>query len=167
MTLEELNGALGKQFPDRETAIKSIKDTFSYVGKKVEDIEKEVIAKVQNNEAVTKLTSEMANLRKDMFYKDNPQYADPDVRKIIEGLGANPAEIVQSEPFKNIFTKVQGFNETAKLKTVLESNPRLAVSKDNLSKAAELFRTSSTDKGQTRDQAESLIAGAVRATYQK
>ena len=44
MTLSEINAALGKNFPNKEAALKSFKDTFSYVGKKVEDVKKEVMA---------------------------------------------------------------------------------------------------------------------------
>lgn len=158
MTLTELNQHLGKAFPTKEAALKSIADTFSYVGKKKEDIEKEVLARVptQTDPAIVK---ELENIRKDMFYKDNPQYADPNVRAIIEKLGSNPSEVTSRPEFQTIFEKVKGYDESQKLKTVLDSNPRLATSRDALGKAVDLKK-----EGANSDAVEAQIAEAVLAT---
>lgn len=164
LTLSELNEALGgKDFKDKATAIKSLKDLNSYVGKKVGDIKNEVVAELKNNDVTNALAKELSEMRKGMFYKDNPQYATPEVREIIEGLGTDPAEVVGRPAFKAVMSKVSGYDETQKLKTVFESNPRLVVSKDNLTKARQLSKEIGTDQGQTQEQVESLVAGAVRA----
>jgi len=153
MTLEELNKALGKQFPNRETALKSIKDTFSYVGKKKEDIEKEVLAGIQNNNRVDILARELEIERTERFYDRNPQYASPEVRRFIESTGKKPSDVVSSEDFKAIFNKVVEYDKSVKLKTVLESNPRLSSSRDNIVKAREALKA-----GNQQESAEAALA---------
>lgn len=161
MTLSELNEALGKSFKDKTSAIKSLKDTFSYVGKKVADIKKEVVSDVKSNEATDKLAKELEEMRKERFYDKNPQYADPSVRKLIERIGGSPSDVVNSEEFKTIFSKVSGYDESQKLRTVLESNPRLASSKDSLTKARELQARGAT-QGASKQEVERLAVSAVK-----
>lgn len=158
MTLAEINTTLGKNFPTKEAALKSFKDTFSYVGKKKEDIEREVTSKLQVNEQTNKLAQEIEEMRKERFYDKNPQYSS--LRSVIEKAGGNPADVVNQDWFKEISTKVSGYEETQKLKTVLESNPRLASSRDSLSKARELSQT-----GGSRDAIENNILNAVKDAY--
>jgi hypothetical protein len=138
--------------------LKSFKDTFSYVGKKKEDIEREVTSKLQVNEQTNKLAQEIEEMRKERFYDKNPQYSS--LRSVIEKAGGNPADVVNQDWFKEISTKVSGYEETQKLKTVLESNPRLASSRDSLSKARELSQT-----GGSRDAIENNILNAVKDAY--
>lgn len=135
LTLAEINEQLGKQFPTKESAIKAFKDTFSYVGKKKEDIEKEVRANIQQDDRVSKLEKDLAAERKERFFDRNPQYAEPTVRKLIEKIGGEPTDVVNTEEFKQVFEKMSGYDKTQKLKTVLESNPRLVASRDSLAKA--------------------------------
>jgi hypothetical protein len=160
ITLEELNTLTGKQFPTKEAALKSIKDTASYVGMKVEDVEKRVLAKAQESNKTDALALELETMRKERFFDKNPQYADENTRKIIERLGGNPVDVVASPEFKSVFEKVQGYDETQKLKTVLDSNPRLASSRDNLTKARELKA-----QGATTDQISQLAVNAVKDAY--
>lgn len=160
LTLEELNSTLGKNFPTKEAALKSVKDTFSYVGKKLEDVKKEVVTEVKASEATEKLAKELEEMRKERFYDKNPQYADPSLRKLIEASGQKPDEFVNTPEFKDIFTRVSGYDESQKLKTVLESNPRLSSSRDSLVKAQEL-----REKGASTDSVESLVAQAVKEAY--
>lgn len=161
MTLSELNEALGKSFKDKTSAIKSLKDTFSYVGKKVADIKKEVVSEVKTTEATDKLAKELEEMRKERFYDKNPQFAEPAVRKLIERIGGSPSDVVNSEEFKTIFSKVSGYDESQKLRTVLESNPRLASSKDALTKARELQSKGAT-QGAARQEVERLAVSAVK-----
>jgi hypothetical protein len=142
LSLAEINNLLGKTFPSKEIALKSIKDTFSYVGKPREAIEKEVRASLQTDDRISKLAQELEVERKERFFDRNPQYADPAVRKLIEGMGGNPADIVNREEFKNIFEKVSSYDKSTKLKTVLESNPRMVSSRDNLTKARDTLKSS-------------------------
>ena len=161
MTLSEINAALGKNFPNKEAALKSFKYTFSYVGKKVEDVKKEVMAEVQSSAKTDQLAQELAEMRKERFYDKNPKYADANVRAIIEASGKSPAEFVETPAFKAIFEKVSGYDESQKLKTVLESNPRLSSSRDSLTKAREI--ASKTDR--PTEEVESMVANAVKDAY--
>lgn len=168
MSLEDLNKNLGKTFPTKEAAIKSIKDTFSYVGKKTEDIKKEVVAELRNDARIDTLAKELEQERRERFYDRNPQYSDPAVRKVIESMGGNPSDVVSREEFKTIFTKVSEYDKSAKLKTVLESNPRLASSRDNLTKAREIqevaFKTGNF-QGQPKEDVERLALNAVKDAF--
>ena len=169
LTLAELNEHLGKQFPNKESALKAFKDTFSYVGKKKEDIEKEVRANISNNDGLEKLAKELEVERRERFYDKNPQYADPAVRAIIESTGKSPQEVVNSEAFKTVFSKVADYDKSQKLKTVLESNPRLASSRDNITKAKEAqreaFKTGDY-QGQSKENVERLAVDAVKDAYE-
>lgn len=162
LTLAEINNALGKTFTTKDAALKSFKDTFSYVGKKVEDVEKEVLQRINNDTRIDTLAKELQTERIERFYDKNPQYADPSIRKFIESTGKSPVEVVNSAEFKDIFAKVSGFDETQKLRTVLESNPRLASSRDSLTKAREAAKA---NNGQANDDVEAAVADAVKSAY--
>lgn len=162
MTLAEINSFLGKDFKTKDSALKAVKDTFSYVGKKKEDIEKEVLSRVSNDTKTDALAKELEEMRKERFYDKNPQYADESIRKFIESTGKNPVEVVNTPEFKSIFEKVSGFNETQKLRTVLESNPRLASTKDSFTKAREMQKA-----GGTKDQVEQLVVRGVLDAFGK
>lgn len=138
LTLSEINALLGKDFKDKATALKSVKDTYSYVGKKKEDIAKEMAG---SNENVTK---ELSEIKANMFFKDNPDLAP--YRAAISKMGSNPEEVVNTPEFKLIFDKAIGNDKDQKLKSVLVSNPRLASSKDNLTKAREAANSGNTEE---------------------
>lgn len=160
MTLAEINQALGKQFKDKDSALKAFKDTFSYVGKKKEDIEKEVLAKVSENNQVEVLANELKEMRVERFFDRNPDLAP--YRSAYEKVGGNPEEFFNSDAIKPIIEKAKGYDESQKLRTVLESNPRIASSKDSLSKARELQRS----EGHS-DKVEDLAVKAVLDVYDK
>lgn len=149
LTLEELNSILGKNFKDKATALKSVKDTYSYVGKRKEDIVKEVSG---NTEGISK---ELKEIKENMFFEKNPNFAP--YRSAFNKVGGNPEEFFNSPEFKPIFEKANGFDENQKLKSVLVSNPRLAQTKDALTKARE-----STNQ----EEREALVAQAVLASIE-
>ena len=145
--LSELKNVLGKDFTSTEAALKSVKDTYSYVGK-VGQLEKELAqrtagaANANSNDTVLK---EIEALKNDLWFSKNPQYAAS--RSLIEKLGRAEGkplhEVVEIPEFKETFTKVQGFDQSQKLRSVLESNPRLASSQDKMTKAQDLAATRS------------------------
>lgn len=149
LTLQELNGILGKNFKDKDTALKSVKDTYSYVGKRREDIIKEVSSTNEN------VVSELKTIKDNMFYDKNPEYIP--YRKVMEKMGSNPVEVANSEEFKVLFEKAKGFDDSQKLKSVLVSNPRLAQTRDDLTKAREAT---------SQDEREALAARAVLASIE-
>ena len=150
LTLDELNTFLGKNFKDKDSALKSLKDTFSYVGKKKEDI----TPKIDPNQFISREQYET-----DMFYSRNAEYATPEVREVIDAMakakGLSPKDVVSSDTFKAVFSKVKGYDESQSLKSVLETNPRLASTRDAFSQASEAY------KAGRKDIAESLITKAV------
>lgn len=159
ISLAELNQMLGKSFPTKEAALKSIVDTQSFVGKRKEDIVKEYIAQTTDTDATNKLSKQIEDMRKDNFYRDNPQYATPEVRALIDKLGNSPAEVVNQADFKAFFEKAKGFDEIQKSRNVLDSNPRLASSKDAMAKIVEL-----KNSGAHQDTVETQLADLALST---
>lgn len=159
ITLAEINSHLGKNFKDKDTALKSFKDTLSYVGKKKDDIANEIKSQMSSDKKTAELSRELKEIRKDLFFRDNPQYAP--YRATIDKLGSDPSIVVNSEEFKPLFEKASGYDESQKLKTVLESSPRIAFSRDSLQKAKEM-----RNSGASIDDVSTLVARAVLETEQ-
>ena len=150
LSLNELNSYLGKNFKDKESALKSLKDTFSYVGKKTEDI----TPKIDPNQFISREQYET-----DMFYSRNAEYSTPEVREVIDAMakakGMSPKDVVNSDTFKAVFSKVKGYDDSQSLRSVLETNPRLASTRDSFTKGAEHVQSGNKDAG------EALITKAV------
>lgn len=158
MSLDDLNKTLGKDFKDKATALKAIKDTFAYVGKKKEDVVKEVKQEIDPSAFISKDQYE-----RDMFYSQNSEYNNPEVREVIDSMskakGVSPREVVNSEAFKKVYEGFKGFNESQKLKTVLETNPRLAGTTTKLGEAKQAMTSGSKEAG------ERLATEAVMDAY--
>lgn len=146
MTLEELNSTLGKNFKDKASAMQSLKELNSFVGKKIEPAVPDSIIK------------ELKELKENQFYSQHPELKEH--RALLSRLDSNPEVAYQSPEFQSIFTKAKGYDENIKLKTVLESNPRLSSSKDNLTKAKEAM-----DAG-NKTSAEAYALQAVKDAYE-
>lgn len=153
LSLAEINAALGKNFTNKDAALKSWKDTNSFVGRKAEST-------VDQNQYISRDQYET-----DMFYTKNPEYEQSGVRSIIDSMakseGKKPSDIVNSDSFKTIFSKVRGYDESQSMKSVLESSPHLASSRDNLSKARDAV------KAGDRASAEDLAVKAVMDSMKK
>jgi len=125
LTLEELNLALGKKFDSKESAVKSIKDTFAYVGKKKEDVEKEVVKEVPSS-----VDSErIAQLETELFFQTNNELKD--ARPILEAFakanGQSLKEAAESEVFKSTLTKLKGEEKP----TVMDTSRRFSGDDDS------------------------------------
>lgn len=131
LTLAELNAVLGKNFTSKDAALKSIKDTSSYVGAKRDKIKEEVLAEL-GDKIIFKDQYET-----DMFYKENAQFGG--LRDVIDAMAkANnqrPHEVVKTESFSKLFESVTGYEQTQRAKTVLSSNPRIASSSNAIAEA--------------------------------
>lgn len=154
LSLQELNEYLGKDYKDKGSALKSLKETFSFVGKKIE-----AGKGVDMSNFISKDQYDT-----DMFYSKNTEYNNPDIRTVIDSMakaeGKRPSEVVNSEAFKNVFGKVKGYDESQSLKSVLESNPRLAGSRDKFTQAQEAMKAGNTQS------AEELATRAVMEAYE-
>lgn len=167
--LSALKAALGKDFKDTDTALKSLKDTQSYVGK-VGQLEKELsMARNQPAGAASatdmgELKGEVQKMKDELWFADNPQFKPHRtlVSKFAKAEGKTFSEIVESPEFKDVFTKVQGYEQSQGLRTVLESNPRLASSSDKMRKAQEM---ASTPSRKAKDEAAEMAVSAVMDAY--
>lgn len=119
--LADLNKLLGKDFKDVPTALKSLADTNSFVGKKLE-------AAAPAAPAVdAALASKVQSLEEQLFFTANPQYKG--YESILKKLGSNLSEAAASDDFKSIFEKGKIADDVASSKSVLTSNPRLQQAK--------------------------------------
>jgi hypothetical protein len=157
LSLEEISAHLGKQFPSKEAALKAMKDTFKFAVTKEETIKAKVLSELSSKVQTDELAKEVSELKKNAFYDKKPEYAE--YRGIIDKLGSNPAEIVESPEFKAIFEKAQEGVKAQKSRTVLDSNPRLGQAIDNMSEAREALKAGDTGK------AANLAVESVLSAY--
>ena len=129
LTLEEINSQLGKDYSTKEAALKSIKDTFSYVGKKLETPE----AVIDPNKFVSR-----DEFNQEKFYSDNPQFKP--YKNVISKLGSDPAKVVEDPEFKQILDNANRFQEIETSRSVLHSNPRLGKASDGITEAREAVK---------------------------
>lgn len=139
LTLSEMNAILGKDFKDKDSAAKAIKDTFSYVGKRKEDIAAELrsqtdAAAAKNPDLAAK--SDVLRLETDLFYAQNPQYKG--YESLIAKMGGRPAEVVDMPEFKTVFEKGKIADEAEQKKSVVSSNARLAETKTYMDEAIKM-----------------------------
>ena len=179
---DQLGKALGKEFPDDETALKAVKDTFSYVGKlkNLESLDtamdqlqkvlgtdqRGVIEKVEEitKTSVQEKSGEFvprAEFDKTNFYSQKPEYAP--YKKLVETFKkANPEqsreEIVESDDFKEDFAKIKAHDESETSKSVLKSSPRLGGAIDKMSQARE-----SLDKGKHVEAGDKAVEAVLDA----
>ena len=158
MSLKEINESLGKDYPDKETALKSIKDTFSYTGKRKEDIIKEHEAANSTNELANKVQTLEKTLQEANFYAENPQYKP--YKDLVAKFGS-PEEAIKDEGFQSTFKKLSAFDEAETSKSVLHSNPKLGRVTDKLTEAQEALKSGDTDK------ANSDAVSAVLNAFEK
>jgi hypothetical protein len=151
LSLSEINSILGKQFPDKATALKALKDTQSYVGKKEEDVAKDLREKGF-------LTRE--ELENELFYRDNPDYSahKDTIEAIAKSKGISTKEAANSESFKNLFEGATKYEETKKMKSVLEPSPRLRQAMDRASTVNTL-----KSQGRAGDAAQEAARAVIEA----
>ena len=140
LTLEEINQTLGRQYTDKDTALKALKDTASYVGKLGREVS-ELKTKVSTPVTSDDVSAEIAGLRSDLqetkFYAEHPEFNNPDAKELIREFGGNPAEVVTKPAFQKAFNAIKTTSEIEKSKSVLQSNPRLGQVTDKLTQARE------------------------------
>lgn len=124
LSLTELNQMLGRQYADVPTALAAIRETYSFVGKKVEPVVAANPAPVVPNPNEGMATKdEVKRLSEDLFYSQNPQYKD--YRSLISKMGGSPSEVVESAEFKPLFEKATTA-DAGSASSVVHSNARLS-----------------------------------------
>lgn len=158
LTLAELNKYLGSDFKDAETALKSLKDTKDFVGKRKEDIAAEVKASLESDmpqeDSTDSLKSDVQSLKDRLFFSENPQFKG--YESIIKKMGSDPAEVTSSEEFKTLFEKVKIADEEASKRSVVSSSSRLAETKTTTENAVAIANARGTT---TEDVALELVRG--------
>jgi hypothetical protein len=138
-----MKSVLGKEFPDNEAAIKSLKDTYAYVGQmgqKVNTLEKDLEAAKQNEapaDLAQQVQSLQAQVKEANFYAANPQYNTAESKALIQKFGGSPEDVVKDEVFQKAFTALKTTAEMEQSQSVLHSNPRLGTAQDTMTKAIE------------------------------
>lgn len=162
-----LSQALGKEFADDESALKSVKDTFSYVGKvgKFKHYIDALVEKTGGDDNAQKYMEQILEqagqpqpavdeskfisreqYEEDKFFAKNGELEE--YREILVPLakasGKSLHEVAQDEKFKGLLEKAQAGDAYEKSKTVLSSNPRLGAASDALTQARELQNNGNT-----------------------
>jgi len=137
LSLAALNKELGKEFKDVKTALKSLKDTQSYVGKKME--------KTKDPTTEEKLANLEKNLTISDFYRNNPQYDNEEARNLIKDLGGDPNEVVEKDSFKKVFEKVSAYEELQNSKSVLHNSSRLGQATTKIGEASDALAKANTE----------------------
>lgn len=149
-----LSKTLGKDFQSDEAALKAVKDTFSYVGKKKEDIAREVQPQIDTKNYVSRSEFEEAT-----YYAKHPEY-EP-YKKVISALrseGKSFEDVVKSDDFKHLYDKATAYDKVEQSKSVLKTNPRLGKITDNMSKAKDYVA-----KGEFKSAKSSAVAAVLDA----
>lgn len=165
LSLTELNSILGRDFKDKPSALKALKDTQDFVGKRKEDIARELgvtapAASSQNSSNASPngdvaSKSEVNELKNRLFFSENPQLKGYEA--IIKRMGSDPAEVVASEEFKTVFEKGQVADEVAQKKSIVSSSARLASNKSHIDEAIQVANATGS-AGSTAD----VLARAIR-----
>lgn len=141
-SLDELNAVLGKNFETKDAALKSIKDTQSFVGKKSEDVEKELKDKGY-------LSRE--DLENELFFRDNPDHADN--KALLEALAAKEGTTLkaasESDAYKGIYEKAANYEKSESKKSVLNPSPRLKQAVERTANVQELQQAGNLEGAQS------------------
>lgn len=128
LSLAEINELTGKNYKDKETALKSIKDMSSQAGKAA-DLEgklakaKEAVGNGENPE-VAELREQLNQLQQDAFYSQNPEVNRALAETIAKANGITPQEAIATDLYKNTVAAPDK-------RTVAQSNSRVASPKSD------------------------------------
>ena len=153
LTLSEINTLIGRDYKDKDTAFKALKNTYNMVSK-VGELEKENKNLMEKLTEPTSAADEIKQIKEQLFYSENPEYKP--YKDIIKDMGVNPADAVAKESFKAIFTNLSEFEKTKNAKSVLETNPRIGQAVSKLDQAKDL-----STKGQYSSANESAVSAVM------
>jgi hypothetical protein len=153
LTLSELNQVLGKEFKDKESALKSLKDTNEYVGKAKQELKK--AQESVNPQLVDEVQKLKASYQQDRFYTANPDYNQEEVKEI---LGDDPAKALENPKIKKAVEAIAAHYKSEKSKSVIHSNPRLGQAVDSIAQARE-----AANKGDFKGANKTAIDSVLKA----
>lgn len=124
LTLDEINSLLGKQYKDKDTALKSLKDMSSQAGK-VADLLGRTEPKQEGDK-----DDRYRELEMEVFYARNPEHEAN--KNILEAFATQHKvsikEAVELPEYKELSDKLKGAEEAKERRTVVDSNRRQPVS---------------------------------------
>jgi hypothetical protein len=131
-----ISKATGKSFTSDEQALKSVADTFKYVGAKIDaakPVEKIVEAPVDTSKFVSREQYET-----DTFFANNPDLKQ--FQPVLSALKSqNPDksfdDLIGMDSVKPIIEKASAYDKQEKTRSVLQSNPRLGAVSDKITQA--------------------------------
>lgn len=118
-----LSKTLGKEFKDDESALKAVKDTFSFVGKKKEDFLKEVQDNLGGEDLKNQVTSLQKQVEESNFYSEHPELKP--YKDIISKMSDSPRKVMEDGSLKELLDKAIEHDKAQNSKSVLESNSRI------------------------------------------
>jgi len=185
-----VNRLWGTNYADNDAAEKGLVETKAYVGKvgqvlpffdkakekgiptsKIFEAMDNVVngaaqpSPIQISETDKFATKEqVAKLQADIFYRDNPAVAPyrQAIDEFASATGKTQAEVITMEAFKNLIEGAKGFDEVQKAKSVLQTNPRLGVATDTLTKAQDALKNNAP-----QSVVADLAVKAVMETFAK
>lgn len=146
LSLAEINQTLGRNYKDTATALAALKETQSFVGKKIAAAEPAPDSALQ---------SKVSSLETQVFYASNPQFKGHE--SVINAMGSNPAEVVGGDAFKTYFEKATIADEVTNSKSVVSSNARLSQVKTVSDEAVAI----SNARGTTNEDTALVFARAI------
>lgn len=182
---ESLSEATGKRFDNDEAALKSIKDTFSYVGKvgkyqpAIEKLEQQLggeekvlqhLSTIQRSgsttekEAASDVMAELNAMKHQLaesnFYSENSEYKEYKdlINSMLPAFENSHEKVVSSDAFKKTYEGLKAGAEAQSAKSVLHSNPRLGQAQNKMEKARE-----AADKGNYSQAAASAVSAVIDA----
>lgn len=155
LNLSELNQLLGKSFPTKDAALKSIKDTFSYTGQ-VGQLRAELdrykasgsaAPQADNSEMMSTVKALQEQLEETTFFSERPELKEyqTTLRELRTSTGKSMSELANSEAIKPLFEKALAQDAAAKKRSVLESNPRLGQVRNKFQEAREALKEGNRD----------------------
>lgn len=156
LSLADLNKHLGSDFKDVPTALKALKDTKDFVGRRKEDIEHEI--KTSNMPSDVASKSDVQSLKNQLFLSQNPQYTDY-VGLLQKINPSDLAEAVNAPEFKTVFEKVKVADEVVSNRSVVSSSSRLSQNRTVTDEAINIANARGTTAG---DVAEVLARGIIQ-----
>lgn len=145
--VEAINRATGRDYKTDEEALKGVSETAKYVGKvgKYKDVlsaveaayggESKAIEALQGltkkeqkalEQAQPDLAKEVENLKADLWFKENPDYAAH--RKLISALkqpGQSYEDVINSDEYRGTFETLKG-KQPETTKSIIHTNARIA-----------------------------------------
>ena len=126
LDLEAINKTLGKDFKDLPTALESFKEAQAKIASQGEELKELKKADVKPDPTeVERLDNLESQLNESNFYRENTQYDNKETRELIEAIGGDPKEVIETDVFKNTFEKTSAYDKSQESKSVLHNSSRL------------------------------------------